>query len=454
MQKAMLWVLLATQAPVFGQIGYPGGYPPGQYPGGYPGQYPGGGTGPGIPWPRRKSSKTQDAQKVQRITGTLHKIESGALEIQAEDKRVLTIRRTDKTKFFKGSAEMKASELKTGDRVSVEATEDDRGYLYAGNVYLEAGAPAAEAGAAKAPPAEEGSGSPERATVDTPPPAPRDASDPGPPVLKRGEPARRTGPTTDDEDADVAAAPAAPARAAEITKPMPRTDPVILKAREAAEGFFDKLPNYVCKEYMARYASDTRPVNWSPIDVVSTEVVYENGKERYRNVEINGKAANKKLEEIGGSWSTGEFASVLADLFSPATAAQFQFDRDSTASGIATRVYDFRVDQPNSHWHIMTPSQTYNPAYKGSVWIDPKTGRVLRIEIQARALPEEFPLNAIESAVDYDYVRIGTGQFLLPAHAEGLSCERGSRYCSRNAIDFRNYHKFEGESSITFDTPK
>ena len=27
---------------------------------------------------------------------------------------------------------------------------------------------------------------------------------------------------------------------------------------------------------------------------------------------------------------------------------------------------------------------------------------------------------------------------------------RGSNYCSRNVIDFRNYHKYEGESSITY----
>jgi len=33
---------------------------------------------------------------------------------------------------------------------------------------------------------------------------------------------------------------------------------------------------------------------------------------------------------------------------------------------------------------------------------------------------------------------------------EILSCERGSNQCSRNVIDFRNYHKYSGESTITF----
>ncbi len=48
-------------------------------------------------------------------------------------------------------------------------------------------------------------------------------------------------------------------------------------------------------------------------------------------------------------------------------------------------------------------------------------------------------------------VRLGQSSFLLPIHAENLSCERGSSVCMKNAIDFRNYHKFTGETTITFD---
>jgi hypothetical protein len=48
----------------------------------------------------------------------------------------------------------------------------------------------------------------------------------------------------------------------------------------------------------------------------------------------------------------------------------------------------------------------------------------------------------------------GTQQFLLPVHAETLSCQRGSSFCSRNAIDFRNYHKYTGESTVEFGNVK
>ena len=77
---------------------------------------------------------------------------------------------------------------------------------------------------------------------------------------------------------------------------------------------------------------------------------------------------------------------------------------------------------------------------------------MLRIEMQARSVPSEFPFDTIETSADYEYVRIGgTQQFLLPVHSENLMCQRGTNTCSRNTIDFRNYKKYSGESSITFD---
>jgi len=142
---------------------------------------------------------------------------------------------------------------------------------------------------------------------------------------------------------------------------------------------------------------------------------------------------------------------VLIDLFSPATNAAFHYRKEARVAGVNAKVFDFDVARENSHWTIHQASQTYNPAYKGSVWIDPATSRVLRIEMQAYGFPDEFPTDHIESATDYEYIRLGdTKQYLLPVHAETLGCQRGSNLCSHNTIDFRNYHKYSGESSIKF----
>ncbi len=84
--------------------------------------------------------------------------------------------------------------------------------------------------------------------------------------------------------------------------------------------------------------------------------------------------------------------------------------------------------------------------------MDPKTARVLRIEMQARNLPRDFPMDTVESSVDYSYVMIGERSVLLPVHAESLGCERASGTCSHNLIDFRSYREFK--SQIKIDTGK
>ncbi len=247
-----------------------------------------------------------------------------------------------------------------------------------------------------------------------------------------------------------------PAEPAEDQTPLGshQEDPLIRKASEAALSFTETLPNYMVQEVVSRYQSESQPVSWHANDVVSTDVVYENGKESYRNITVNGKPTTKSLEETG-AWSTGEFGTVLIDLFSPATAAEFRYRREERIAGLTAKLYDFDVTRENSHWSIHFGPQTYVPAYHGSAWIDPRTGRVLRIEMQARNLPQQFPGDRIESATDYQYVRLGgSEQFLLPVHAEILTCQRGSSLCSKNSIDFRNYHKYAGESNVQFGDVK
>jgi len=221
---------------------------------------------------------------------------------------------------------------------------------------------------------------------------------------------------------------------------------LIERAREAAFEFSENLPNFICQEFMARYRQ--RGPEETPLDVVSAEIIYDHGKESYRNVKINERPTDTSLEEISGSWSTGEFASILLSLFASDTNARFRSGGASSISGVSAQVYDFEVQRENSHWTVHAESQTVVPAYEGSVWVDPSTARVLRIEMQARNIPSDFPMDTIESAVDYSSVSIGGRSFLLPVHAESLGCPRGRGDCSHNIIDFRNYHEFRVDVKI------
>ncbi len=190
---------------------------------------------------------------------------------------------------------------------------------------------------------------------------------------------------------------------------------------------------------------------WQAIDTISADLAYENGQESYTNVKLGNKP-QKSMEDVGGSWSTGEFASLVDDLFDPSTAATFRRTGQDTIAGRNATTFKFDVPRERSHWRVMTTGQLYYPAFRGTVWIDRETSRVLRLEIESRNMPLLFPLLKVEEAIDYDFVRLAATQpFLLPTTSEVLNCQQGSSHCSRNRIEFRNYRKFGAESGITFD---
>lgn len=298
-------------------------------------------------------------------------------------------------------------------------------------------------------------------TIRPPDPA-RDPDDAGPPSLRRGAPApRKSAPRSvaaasgESSGAPVILSKPAepvPAPAVDSVLSAPQEDPVIQKAREAAAQFAGSLPNFFCQQVTTRYQSDHPKQGWDPLDVVTAEVAYENGKESYKNIKVGNKAVNRPMEDIEGTRSTGEFATVLEDLLNPASGAVFRRSGQDTIHGRATYVYKFEVPRERSHWRIEAPSQLYYPAFQGAIWIDRETSRVLRLEQQSRNMPLLFPFDTVETATDYDFVRLATPEpFLLPVDAEVLSCVRGTSTCSRNRIEFRNYRKFGSESNITFE---
>jgi hypothetical protein len=305
------------------------------------------------------------------------------------------------------------------------------------------------------------------ATQVRPPDAPADPDDPGRPVLRRGGAAAARQPVSSAPPAGQTASNTQPAagnsptlvgRSSDApTRPasqpiLPQEDPLIGKVREAAYTFSSSLPNFFCQQITTRYGSPNPRQGWDTIDVVTADVAYQNGQESYKNIKSNGRTV-QSMDQLEGTRSTGEFSSMLQDLMSPATGAAFRRSGTDSIHGRSAIVFKLDIPRERSHWRIEAPSQLYYPAIRGSIWVDKETSRVLRIEMEASNLPRLFPFDTVEAATDYDFIRLAAAEqeFLLPADAEVLNCERGSTACSRNRIEFHNYRKFDTATSITFD---
>ena len=462
---------------------YPQGqYPPGQYPQGQypPGQYPQG-TGTGIPmpnihFPKRKPKDTAAATNTSKITvasvdGTLRKLGEKDLLLQVGPAtHVLKFRLIAKTQFLDKSARpIRDSLLHPGDRLTVDTNPDDP--ETAVHVVLARAGTKAERETAEAPVEEASIRAPgpedvgklhdtvssnaPGAAEESSAPAPdtdkarltRSDSDKAEPVTKEdvGErPSIRYGDGDKPKDIPASELPPAPVHGS-------GTDDIIGDAREAAANFSAGLPNFLVQQATTRYFSNGRPINWRAMDIVTTDVTSVDGREEYKNIKINGKPTNSI--EDSGSWSTGEFTITLQDILSRSTDAKFTKRGDDRIAGRPAYVYDLAVEKRNSHWDLVAQNhkRDYFPAYKGSIWVDKETRRVLRIEQQATNLPKDFDYDQAETVVEYGFVAIEGKKYLLPILAENLGCQTGTQSCSRNVIRFQNYKKFSAESTLTFD---
>ena len=425
---------------------------------------------PGIPGRRHKTpAQTSDKDKngekrTVEAEGRVRSITEKEMEVAVADGRILSLRLSSTTTFQRNGVSAPQSSVLRMTTVHVEAEEDGEGFLTAVTVNILKDPPKdVEPSGTSGPPqgandTEPGDSSdqPHTITRDTPVEAPDR------PILRHGVPAARKSDRVEvdgEQPKQVAAAKPAP-ESAPPTTPVSGTagtprqgswsNELIARSREWAGSFATSLPNYVCEQLTTRYVQESKATGWNAIDIISAHVVYENGKEQYRGIAVGGRKTNKSMLDLGGTVSTGEFATTLESLFSSRTHADFKFYRSTIWHDSDTAIYDFKVALPKSEWQIHLGGQTLLPAYSGSIWIDKSTAQVRRIEMQADQIPQDFLLDSIQWAVDYDLVRLGQSSYLLPTHAENLSCERGSPICKKNSTDFRNYHKFTGESTITF----
>ncbi len=243
-----------------------------------------------------------------------------------------------------------------------------------------------------------------------------------------------------------------PAQAVELLPGGTADDPLVEKARQASEQLFHVLPNFLCQQSTTRsYAGADH--HWRQLDQVTAEVLYEDGYESYRDVKLNGRLTGHSIMDLPGSRSTGEFGSSLRALFDRETGALFKFQSDTVVTGSPTAIYEFAVSGDKSDWRISAGSQMLMTPYLGRIWIDREFGNVVRIEMKAVEIPESFPFHRVEAVVDYGRVRLTSGPYFLPEKAENVSCNDPDS-CSRNVIEFRNYHKYVGNASITFDMPE
>lgn len=258
------------------------------------------------------------------------------------------------------------------------------------------------------------------------------------------------------ESAALPAAPPPPPKPVYVPPPPPSSieqKEILAQITDWAVNYSQNLPNFICLQVTRRYVDQTGKDNFRLIDTIAERLSYFEQKEDYKVVSKNGiPVTGMKHEQMGGATSSGEFGSLLNEIFSPSTQTEFEWDRWATLRGKRMYVYSFRVPQETSKYSIYADSvkRTIIAGYHGLIYADRDTKMVMRLTMQADNLPADFPIQEVDLDMNYDYTTISGKSYLLPLKSE-LHSQEG-RYLVKNETEFRLYNKFGTESEIQFDS--
>lgn len=224
--------------------------------------------------------------------------------------------------------------------------------------------------------------------------------------------------------------------------------------RDYALSYTRRLPDFLCTQVTRRYYDPAGLEVWHLMDTVVARLGYAEQREDYKVVLVNNQPVSVSQEQLGGAVSSGEFGSLMREIFEPGTQAHFEWERWATLRGRRTHVFSYLVDQSKSKWRIRyEQTQEIVPAYRGVFYVDPESNAVLRVTLEAVDVPPAFPIQQAGTVLDYDRAEIAGQSHMLPLKA--VVRMRQGKLLTRNDIEFRQYRKFTTEATITLvDTPE
>ncbi len=241
------------------------------------------------------------------------------------------------------------------------------------------------------------------------------------------------------------------------------------------------LPNFFATRTTERFSGISPEVNETgmpvhvglfPRGASTREITFRNGREVIDPMKAQRPSQTLQM----GLESWGEFgpepAVVLVGV-STGTIAFHHWEQGPT--GLAA-VYRYSVPEQDSKYEVNYTCNGSNafhaqPGYHGSLAIDPVSGAILRLTLQADSKPDD-PITHVASVIEYGPVDIGGRTYICPLHSLAFSVEEVST-CFRelkdqalvhnrtlvrplilNRTTFSDYHRLGSTSRIIADPPE
>ena len=172
-----------------------------------------------------------------------------------------------------------------------------------------------------------------------------------------------------------------------------------------------------------------------------------------------GKVTWSHWEQIAGDQAAVFHYSVPRSASSYEVTDYQQSDRRNTQTSQAAKELHESEPQLSGHSSDITPTIT-RPGYHGSLWLDPATGTILRITIEAD-VKGGVPFQRASILVEYGPVQIGDSRFICPVKSVALYEATAPAQVNLsdaptewlNIILFTGYHRFGSTIKILTGKP-
>jgi hypothetical protein len=293
--------------------------------------------------------------------------------------------------------------------------------------------------------------------------------------------------------ADQSAFLAAPA--SELPAASVPDDATQLRMLEAARNYVGRtlpqLPNFLATRSIRRYDDSPQELKKSGWSVRLGLHLVDTSNREISVWDERGHLPTAVWWEQSGLISNGEFGSTLGMVLADTAKGKVTWSRWEQIAGDPAAVFQYSVpklassfevtgyQKPIAEWANLTGDQGVSgvfrqlngqssnitptitkPSYHGSLWVDPATGTILRITIEADA-KGGAPFQRASILVEYGPVQIGDSKFFCPVRSVALYEATAPPQANLsdapgewlNIVLFTGYHRFGSTVKILTDKP-
>ena len=212
----------------------------------------------------------------------------------------------------------------------------------------------------------------------------------------------------------------------------------------------EQVPNYTCLETVERSARQRQSAKFKKLDTIRIEVAEVKGKELFARPGQQFDESNPHAFATGGVMASGLFTMFCKALF-VADSAMLTYAGEEEVGDRKLVRYDFEVPLTRSGYRIRTLYREAVVAYHGSFWADPESLDALHLRVVPDNIPPALGLLDAGTDIQYQKVRIGASEALLPKVADMLLTEF-SGIQRRNVTTFSACRHYGSDSVVSFES--